>query len=110
MGPTLNDPFRMVIGLGYHYNGIAWAIVWDPNKAINIVEWSICGYEWLEGFLYVYYILYSEAPMPCIVILSEHARLTRRELGVENYLWQLRQVGICAERWQHFEAISCNTE
>ena len=20
-----------------------WAIVWDPNKVINIGEWAICG-------------------------------------------------------------------
>ena len=27
--------------LEYHYNGIVCSIVWDPNKAIDIVEWSI---------------------------------------------------------------------
>ena len=25
------------------YNVIVWMIVWDPNKAIDIWEWSICG-------------------------------------------------------------------
>ena len=25
--------------LEYHYNGIIWAIVWDPNEAIDIGEW-----------------------------------------------------------------------
>ena len=37
--PTLIGPFQEVLGpreLEYHYNGIAWAIVWDPNKEINI--------------------------------------------------------------------------
>ena len=37
MGPTLNGAFREMIGqMEYHYNGIALAIVWDPNKAIEI--------------------------------------------------------------------------
>ena len=25
-------------------------IVWDPNKAIDIGEWSACGGGWLERF------------------------------------------------------------
>ena len=24
-------------------NCIVWAIVWDPNKVIDIGEWSLCG-------------------------------------------------------------------
>ena len=48
MGPTLNGPFREMVGLGsenteYRYNGIVWAIVWGPNKAVGIGEWAICG-------------------------------------------------------------------
>ena len=27
--------------LAYRFNGIAWAIVWDPNKAIDIGNWSV---------------------------------------------------------------------
>ena len=27
--------------LVYHYNGIVWAIVSNPNKMIDIREWSI---------------------------------------------------------------------
>ena len=53
VGLTLNGPFREVIGLGsfeYHYNGIVWVIVWDPNKASAIGEWSICGGGQLERF------------------------------------------------------------
>ena len=38
---TLNGPFREVFGLGSY--SIAWAFVWDPNKAIEIGEWWICG-------------------------------------------------------------------
>ena len=45
MRVTLNGPFRE---LKYCYNGIAWAVVWDPNKAIDIVEWLICGGGQLE--------------------------------------------------------------
>ena len=26
--------------LEYRYNGIVWAIVWDPNNPIGIREWS----------------------------------------------------------------------
>ena len=36
--------------LEYLYNGIVWAILWDPNKAINIGEWSTCGGGHLERF------------------------------------------------------------
>ena len=35
---TLNDPFREVVHLRkleYHGDGIVWAIVWDPNKAVD---------------------------------------------------------------------------
>ena len=41
------DQFR---DFEYQYNGIAWAIAWDPNKAIDIGEWSNCGGRWLERF------------------------------------------------------------
>ena len=27
-----------------------WVILWDPNKAIDIGEWSICGGGQLESF------------------------------------------------------------
>ena len=29
---------------------IAWATVWDPNKALGIGEWSTCEGGWLERF------------------------------------------------------------
>ena len=32
------------------YNGITWAIIWDPSKAIKIGEWSIRGSGQLERF------------------------------------------------------------
>ena len=44
--------------LEYRYNGILWAAVWDPNKAIDIGgvvdmwRWSVC----LKGFT----VLFSE--------------------------------------------------
>ena len=51
MGPTANKPFRK---FEYHYSGIVWAILWDPNKVFDIGEWSI--YEWSvrEGLLYMH--------------------------------------------------------
>ena len=60
MGPIVNGPYREVVGLGrlgYCYNdGIALAIGWDPNKAIDIEEWSICESGWLERLIkpYIY--------------------------------------------------------
>ena len=36
--------------LEYRYNDIVLAFVWDPNKAIDIVEWAICGGGRLERF------------------------------------------------------------
>ena len=51
MGLALNGPFREVIGFGSSMlHRLAWAIVWDPKKAIDIGEWSICGGGWLERF------------------------------------------------------------
>ena len=46
MGPTLIGTFREVVGLE-SWNIvtmvlIVWAIVWDPNKILGIVEWLIC--------------------------------------------------------------------
>ena len=46
---SLSDPFREVIGLRC-YNGIVWAIAWDPNKSIDVGEWWICGGGRLERF------------------------------------------------------------
>ena len=57
MGLILNGPFREVVifkGLEYHYNGIAWVIIWDPNIVIVIGEWSICGGVQLERFYCTY--------------------------------------------------------
>ena len=34
-------------------------IVWDPNKAIDIGSWSICGGGWLDRFYCI--IIYSGA-------------------------------------------------
>ena len=54
MGPILNGPFREVVSLGrleYCYNGIiVWVMVWEPNKAIVLGEYSICGGGQLERF------------------------------------------------------------
>ena len=50
---TLNDPFREVVQfreLKCCYSDIAWAIVWQSNKAIDIGEWSICGGGRFERF------------------------------------------------------------
>ena len=34
--------------LEYHYNGIAWVIIWDEQSPINIGDWSICSGGQLE--------------------------------------------------------------
>ena len=41
----LNGSFREVVGLELESrdNGIVWAIILDPNKVIDIGDWSICG-------------------------------------------------------------------
>ena len=44
MGSSINGQFRGGVRfkeLECHYNWIAWAIIWDPNKASDIGEWSI---------------------------------------------------------------------
>ena len=46
MGATLNGPFKELVNFRirefeYHYNGIVLAIFCDPNKVIDIREWSI---------------------------------------------------------------------
>ena len=45
MGPTLNCLFGE---FDFRCNGIALANIWDPNNAIEIGEWSICGGGQLE--------------------------------------------------------------
>ena len=52
--------------LEYCFNCIVWVIVWDPNKAIDIGEWSISGGCLLERFyrnpdiyIYIYIYIYS---------------------------------------------------
>ena len=53
MGSTLNGPFREVVSLA-RWNiatmVFVWVIVWDPNKAIDIGELSICGRGQLKKF------------------------------------------------------------
>ena len=39
MESTLNAPFMEIVGLARIF--LQW-IDWDPSKAINIGEWSIC--------------------------------------------------------------------
>ena len=48
MGSILSDPFREVGGRLMELE-LQW-VIWDPNKAINIGEWSICGRGWLQRF------------------------------------------------------------
>ena len=36
------------MGLEYRYNGVVWTVVWDPNKAVDMGEWSIGGGGQLE--------------------------------------------------------------
>ena len=56
IGPTLNVPVREVVSLGSWNNVIvvfiAWASVWDPNKAIDIAERSICRGGRFERFYF----------------------------------------------------------
>ena len=37
MGPTVTGPFREAVSLGSR------EIIWNPNEAVDIGEWSICG-------------------------------------------------------------------
>ena len=72
MGPILKGPFKEVIGLvrelQYCYNCSAWAIVWDPNKAIDIGEWSICTDGHLEGG----FIVHTQTRRPDRISKSTH--------------------------------------
>ena len=57
IGPTLNGPFKggdRIREKEYHYNDFIWAIVWYPNKVIDIGEWSICDSDRLEVLLIVH--------------------------------------------------------
>ena len=49
MGPTLNCPFREVVGLASTN-----VIIGEPNKAIDIGDWSIGGGGHLAKFYCVY--------------------------------------------------------
>ena len=64
-GLTLNGPFKEVIGLG---------TLWDPNEAIDIRMWSICGGGQLERFYCIYmYIYISRTKENCHLLLSRWA-------------------------------------
>ena len=59
--PTMGADFKWPIKVGGWFrglecwnNGMYWAIVWDPNKVVDIGEWSICGGGWLERFYFLY--------------------------------------------------------
>ena len=57
-GPTLNGPLRLAgwfVELEYHYNGIVWVIIWEPNKVIDIGKRSTCRDGQLERFDCSYY-------------------------------------------------------
>ena len=53
----------------YHNNWIVWAIIWDPNKAIDIGEWLICVggrlkmlycmYIYMHTDIYIYIYMYT---------------------------------------------------
>ena len=45
--------------LEYPYSGIIWMVIWDPNKAIDIGEWSICGGGRLQRFCCKYMPVYG---------------------------------------------------
>ena len=62
MGPTLNGRLWEVRKLEYHCNCILWVIIWDRNKVIDIVEWSICNGGQLEVIPHINDI-YSEATL-----------------------------------------------
>ena len=42
MCSPLNGSFKEVVSFGFRIS-LQWVIVWDPNKAINIGEISICA-------------------------------------------------------------------
>ena len=45
--------------LTYRCKGIVWVLVWDPNKAIDIGEWSICGGDRLKRRYSIYMYIYT---------------------------------------------------
>ena len=61
MGLTLSGRFREVVDLGVRIS--AWSIVWDQNKAIDVVEWSICGAGRLERFYCICIHMHKSAPI-----------------------------------------------
>ena len=56
IGPILSVPFSEVVGLRIS----KWAIVWDPNKTIDVGEWSICGdfTAYVKIYIYIYIYIY----------------------------------------------------
>ena len=66
MGSTLSDPFRFG-DLHYCYKGI-YVIFREPDKVIDIREWSICGGGGLERLFIVGFF--------CLVLLLFYAIAT----------------------------------
>ena len=66
--------------LEYRYNGYL-VIIWGPNKAINIKQWSICGGGQLERFYCNWYL-----SLPSLV-LGINKCMTRTSLESIRTLW-----------------------
>ena len=60
----------MCDGVSYN-NGIAGEMVWDPNKAIDIEGWLICGSGRLERFYCMYMCIYICLPRAARAVRSD---------------------------------------
>ena len=58
LGPNLNGPFMEVVGSGSQ--NIIIMTAWDPNKLMDIGEWSICGGVCQRGdYIYIYIYIHT---------------------------------------------------
>ena len=75
--PTINDPLREVVGFGsYNIVTMVWVIAWDPNKVIDIGQWSICGGGRLErltvNMCILYHIIYNKCNISYTIYIISH--------------------------------------
>ena len=61
--------------LAYCYNGIVWAIFWDPNKGTSVRECSICGGGRFVSF-------YCMILIPILVVSQLQRHLKRGDIYI----------------------------
>ena len=65
------------------YNIVTTVIVLDPEKAINIGDWSICGLDPLDRFdiyVYIYINIYSKTSLNRLIMGPTTDHLPLREV------------------------------